>query len=314
MTLTIGKTKAMFAAVILSLLMSGVEHACSQEPPQADVLEKKANDLFVAKKWNEAAKAYAQLSKVTPDNSLVWFRLGYALHAAKKYSEAIKAHQKAAVYPKYRASSYYNLACAFALTGKKDEAFAALQKAVDAGFVNKAVMKTDPDLQSLRTDTRFGKIIASVDKSYQLYRQLDFWVGDWVVVNRDGKKVGKNKIQKLEKGHLLLEHWDNLKGGSGKSINFVDPMDKKWKQIWVDPTGNVVRYSGEFKDGMMVLRGASVKKDGSTELSQMTLKPLADGRVRQFIQHSKDNGKTWYVYFEGYYVRAGKPGLSKLSK
>jgi hypothetical protein len=34
-----------------------------------------------------------------------------------------------------------------------------------------------------------------------------------------------------------------------------------------------------------------------------TLDPLADGRVRQLIEVSRDDGQTWVVTFEGFYLR-----------
>jgi Zn-dependent protease len=52
----------------------------------------------------------------------------------------------------------YNLACAFARAGNTDEGLGWLKKAVDAGFSNKEVLASDPDLASLRSHPQFGEI------------------------------------------------------------------------------------------------------------------------------------------------------------
>ncbi len=42
---------------------------------------------------------------------------------------------------------------------------------------------------------------------------------------------------------------------------------------------------------------------GNHELFRMTFTPRDDGSVRQFIEQSKDEGKTWYVWFDGIYEK-----------
>jgi len=61
----------------------------------------------------------------------------------------------------------YNLACSYALLGRKEEAFAALREAVRLGYVDAEHMREDPDLESLRDDPRFGKILASLDQWFR---------------------------------------------------------------------------------------------------------------------------------------------------
>src|SRR5262245_58316703 len=59
----------------------------------------------------------------------------------------------------YRAASaMYNLACAYALKGEVESGIRYLEKAVDAGFDNNDKLRDDPDISSLRVDSRFQKI------------------------------------------------------------------------------------------------------------------------------------------------------------
>jgi hypothetical protein len=138
--------------------------------------------------------------------------------------------------------------------------------------------------------------------SGEVYRQLDFWAGDWDVTTPQGKKAGTNSIQKMLDGCLLLENWSGTGGNGGKSMNYFDPATKKWAQIWVDGGGGVIAFVGEFKDGAMRFQGTHVEKAGTKVLSRMSLTPLPNGHVRQFIEESQDEGRTWAVWFEGDYA------------
>lgn len=92
-------------------------------------------------------------------------------------------------------------------------------------------------------------------------------------------------------------------GGPGKSLNYYDHTTKEWVQIWIGGTGNILPARGGIKGGSMYLEGTHYIRTGSTLLYRGTWTPLEDGRVRQFLERSRDNGKTWNVWFEGYYVR-----------
>lgn len=59
---------------------------------------------------------------------------------------------------------YYNYACALARMGRKNEAIQALEQAIAAGFDDSDHAKKDDDLVSLRTDTRFTKLMAMSDE------------------------------------------------------------------------------------------------------------------------------------------------------
>ncbi len=140
-----------------------------------------------------------------------------------------------------------------------------------------------------------------------VYRQFDFWIGTWDVYNPKGEKVGENVIQKLDNGALLLENWTSVKGTTGHSMNFYDPARGKWRQIWADDQGTIIDQEGTFRDGAMHFEGDHIYPDkgqGSRkELFRMSFTPNEEGDVRQFIEQSKDLGKTWYVWFDGRYVR-----------
>ena len=59
----------------------------------------------------------------------------------------------------------------------------------------------------------------------------------------------------------------------------------------------------ELDNGAVVFQGEIMNPNGTSYLDRTTLSPLPDGRVRQVIETSRDNGKTWMVGFDAFYVR-----------
>ena len=57
----------------------------------------------------------------------------------------------------------YNLACARALAGREEEALEALAAAVDAGFTNAELLRTDDDLRSLHGREAFDLLLERLD-------------------------------------------------------------------------------------------------------------------------------------------------------
>ncbi|MDB6166235.1 MAG: Tetratricopeptide repeat protein [Lacunisphaera sp.] len=136
-------------------------------------------------------------------------------------------------------------------------------------------------------------------------RAIDFWLGDWEVFLASGPKDGDNRIEKLLGGFAVLENWTELDGHEGKSWFYYHSIEKHWKQVWVtDDRG--VKEKTQVTDappGGVRFRGEIFRKDGRRILDQTTLAPLPDGRVRQVIEQSTDDGKTWQTVYDAIYVR-----------
>jgi hypothetical protein len=135
------------------------------------------------------------------------------------------------------------------------------------------------------------------------FRQFDFWVGDWDVRDADGKFAGENRISSEENGCAIVEHWKSVNGGSGQSLNYYDPAANRWKQEWVG-LGLILHMEGGLRDGAMIMEGPLqyIGQERETRL-RGTWTLLADGRVRQLFEESTDGGKTWSLWFDGYYTR-----------
>jgi hypothetical protein len=136
------------------------------------------------------------------------------------------------------------------------------------------------------------------------YRQFDFWVGSWSVVDPQGQSAGSSQIESILSGCVVLENWTGG-GMTGKSFNIYDAQAKRWRQSWVDDRGSVLLLEGELRDGKMVLEGQRPGQQGGTVLNRITWNRI-DGdpdRVRQLWEASRDEGKTWKTLFDGIYRR-----------
>lgn len=303
----------LYALLLALIILPGGSHdAVSAPPPTSSAeteslqsLTMRARVLMSDQKWHDAGVSFRALAERNPSDGRAWLMLGYCLHTEGRLEEAIPFHQRAAEFPATRPIALYNLACAYALQGKKGAALDFLQQAIHAGFYSFRPIHEDSDFASLRDDPRFLKLVETAKHPAErdVYRQLDFRIGAWDVFDQNGDKVGTNVVTKDEDGFLLTEKWTNRDGGTGTSINYYDPGDKRWKQTWVDARGNIVQYEGSFAGREMSLEGRRTGPQGTVTRCRVSYSLNRDGSIRQFIEHSTDDGQTWHTYFDGRCVR-----------
>ena len=147
--------------------------------------------------------------------------------------------------------------------------------------------------------------------SDSVFHVLDFWVGDWNVVDSTGAKLGTNRIEKILDGCAIAESWRET-DGEGRSLFYYVPSQRLWKQVWVTPQTLV---PGGVKEKHLIaqsketvrFQGEIVGPRGGRVIDRTTLSTMSGGRVRQVIEISRDGGTTWRTTFDGIYVRATKP-------
>ena len=269
----------------------------------------KASEYLQNGEWAKAAKALKMITAKQPNNSSAWFQMGYAFLAMGEYDKAIEAYSATLeLGSPLSPMTMYNLGCVYALKGDAETAIDWLNKSVTAGFNQTEQIKSDTDLESLRSRKEFEKIVEGVDRnarpcSYnEKAQQFDFWVGHWNVYNQAGQLAGTNKIENILEDCVISEHWSGTLGVKGKSYSTYDTSIDKWRQTWVSDKGATVLFVGEFVDGAMVFENETTSSDGVTTITKMILTPLEDGKVNQKGQSSTDNGKTWTVSFDLTYV------------
>jgi tetratricopeptide (TPR) repeat protein len=92
------------------------------------------------------------------------YHIAFAYLLLKNYSKSIHHFEIARRINPQDQLTLYNLACAYALSGRKTEALEALDRSVEAGFADYGHMEKDPDLESLRDDSRFQALIERMRK------------------------------------------------------------------------------------------------------------------------------------------------------
>ena len=292
--------RSLFSAAIVFVIAISVL-AQTATPSMKD-----ADALFQNQKWQEAVSAYSAITAADPAQGLAWYRLGFALNSLGKYEEGAQAFQKA-VDIGHRPESMYGLAHSYALMKDKDRAFEWVTKAIENNLPQPRRVRFDPSLAILRDDPRFAELLTLVDRKAHVcmntpeYRQFDFWVGDWQVLNKAGQQVGTNNVVALQSGCIIEENWVSGAGGTGQSFNFYNPVTHKWHQSYMDSDGGNWMMDGEFKDGAMRFEGAIYTPSGKT-MVKVTFFNLGD-RVRQLAETSNDQGQTWITGFDGMYVR-----------
>ncbi len=153
------------------------------------------------------------------------------------------------------------------------------------------------------------------------YRLLDFWIGDWDV-HAGGKRVGTNRIETILDGCAIRETWRSERGGMGTSLFYHIPATGDWKQVWVTDRATArggvkeKRLIERLEGGAVRFQGEIPVAGGGRYLDRTTLTPLDDGRVRQLIEISHDDGERWEVTFDAVYVRsdAGRMGERELKE
>jgi hypothetical protein len=146
----------------------------------------------------------------------------------------------------------------------------------------------------------------SICETMENFDDWDFWVGEWKVYSNDEKHAfqGTNTISKHHKNCLIMENWTSATGGQGSSMNYYDPVEKQWRQLWV-AGGYSIDYTGGLdEEGAMVLNGKiNYYKPGNSFSFRGRWTPNEDGSVRQFFEQFDAEKDQWTVWFDGIYER-----------
>jgi hypothetical protein len=136
----------------------------------------------------------------------------------------------------------------------------------------------------------------------ETHHQMDFWIGNWQVLQADGRPAGENRIVSVAGGCALYESWSGVGGITGHSLTFYDGLQRRWRQQWIDNTGAALELAGSKIGSSILLLGESQELTGKL-LQRLTFTPAPEGGLRQLWETSADGGKKWKTEFDGRYVR-----------
>jgi tetratricopeptide (TPR) repeat protein len=106
---------------------------------------------------------YGKLIAARPDFAEVLRAQACNLTQKGRLQDGLAVDEKLVAVRPTDPTAHYNLACRYALLKQRDKAITALRKAVELGYRDFAFMQEDHDLDSIRKDPRFRKLI----KEYQ---------------------------------------------------------------------------------------------------------------------------------------------------
>ena len=294
----------------LALLLASA-HGWSQTPGSPSPQEQAAMKLQQSGDWAKALVAFDELAKAEPANPRAVFGYGAALHETGKPAEAVPVFQRAQSLGYQPANQVrFRLARAYAKLGDAEKALVELEGVAASGFTNLNVFQ-NPDLGMLKGNPRFEAVVKKVTNNARPceadpeFRRFDFWVGEWDVQQTGVPRApvgAQSRVERILAGCVVFENWDPGQGGpSGKSFNIYNTVTKKWEQYWVDATGRITHYFGEFRDDGNLYYEAD--QFGTSSKVRMTFFNQGPDQVRQLGHLSTDGGKTWTISFDLTYIR-----------
>ncbi len=121
--------------------------------------------LFAAERYAEALPAYQKVLEKAPANFDMLLQAGLSAQRSGDASTAEAMFSRAAEVRPDHWMPPYDIACLRAQAGQMDEAFHWLDRAVDRHLADLELVRTDPDLASLRDDPRWSAFVARVAAS-----------------------------------------------------------------------------------------------------------------------------------------------------
>jgi hypothetical protein len=136
-------------------------------------------------------------------------------------------------------------------------------------------------------------------------RQLDYWVGDWVVTNPgDAGNRSSSKVRLALDQCVVIENWSDHKGHDGENIFGYSQGDASWRGMFFDNRGHVhVFVDGKVDAGAAEFSGPSRGAHGEPVLNRIRLLRVARDHLEQTWEKSTDNGRTWTQQFRLEYAR-----------
>jgi hypothetical protein len=135
-------------------------------------------------------------------------------------------------------------------------------------------------------------------------RQLDFWIGDWSVKVRSrvapdkdewsAELPGSNHVSSVLSGCAIDESFvaldTNGRSWSGRSHSTWIAAEKRWRQTWVDDSGNYLAFTGGMNGGEFVLVGEP-RPDG--RVMRMVFGAIAKDHITWRWEASRDGREPW---------------------
>ncbi len=109
--------------------------------------------------FERARKNFLHAIELDPTRPEAYNGVGVTYYARNDYEEALNWYKKALEVDSSFGDAFYNMACVYALLGKKQLALRFLGIAAINGYAEAEAMQKDPDLEKLRSEPEYKKIL-----------------------------------------------------------------------------------------------------------------------------------------------------------
>jgi Tetratricopeptide repeat len=196
-----------------------------------------------------------------------------ALFQKKDYAEGEKKCREAIALAPHYPDAHYNLACALARQGKKAKALDALADAIKQGFNRPEHIRKDADLESLRAEPRFVKLLDEAKEA----KPLLLWPRQIMVAGARG-----GEVEVSEKNTA----WD-LRNGVFRCFFKLDPEDKNTEVVkGLGEAGNLIRKW--YKEGTAAGNYGDLYDNHDGDHSNMNYKAFPQLTRIEFSKEAKD--------------------------
>jgi tetratricopeptide (TPR) repeat protein len=169
-------SRALEAAGQLDESIKASEQALALQPSSWRHLQRIGIVLMRAGKPEEATEPIDRACQLS-ESKEACANLACTLQRSGRLAEAAATAEYVASLPGSR-WGFYNLACYQTMAGREREALDSLRKSVELGFAD-TLITTDPDLDPLRGDPAFEKIMADVEERLSSRKRLSTTVFPW---------------------------------------------------------------------------------------------------------------------------------------
>ena len=133
--------------------------ALNIKPNLHEALYNKGIALSSLEQYENAIKAFDQALKIKPDKHEALYSKGVALYYSERFDEAIVPFDQALTIKSDYHQALYGKALTYSLGNDTTNALQSLQKAIALNSDYRDLAKTDADLDKIRQDPRFQKLI-----------------------------------------------------------------------------------------------------------------------------------------------------------
>ncbi len=137
------------------------------------------------------------------------------------------------------------------------------------------------------------------------YRRLDFWLGDWDVVDDSGAAVGTAEIKRILNGCAVQFLWKDPDGSETMELFYYVPALKWWRQVLISDGGRTQERNMPDAAGtseLLQFEGTFKTSAGHTAYNRSSVTRRSTDEVHQRIERSLDR-KKWETTFEATYKR-----------